>query len=37
VQINLRASALTAYSVILVAVVMAFVELARGRDPGPWV
>jgi hypothetical protein len=35
-QINLRASALTAYSVILLAVVMAFVELARGRDPGPW-
>jgi hypothetical protein len=36
VQINLRASALTAYSVILLAVVMGFVELARGRDPGPW-
>jgi len=30
------ASALTAYSVILLAVVMGFVELARGRDPGPW-
>jgi hypothetical protein len=35
-QINLRASALTAYSVILLAVGMGFVELARGRDPGPW-
>jgi hypothetical protein len=35
-QINLRASALTAYSVILLAVAMGFVELARGRDPGPW-
>jgi hypothetical protein len=32
-HINLRASALTAYAVILVAIVMTFVELGRGRDP----
>jgi hypothetical protein len=35
-QINLRASALSAYAVILVAIVMVFVELGQGRDPGPW-
>lgn len=36
VQISLRASALTGYGIVLVAVAMSFVELARGRDPGPW-
>jgi Predicted membrane protein (DUF2178) len=36
VQINLRASALTAYVVILVAIAMTFVELASGREPGAW-
>ena len=35
-RISLRASALTAYAVILVAVAMSFVELARGHQPGPW-
>jgi uncharacterized membrane protein len=34
--INLRASALTLQVLVVLALTMAFVELAKGRDPGTW-
>jgi uncharacterized membrane protein len=34
--INLRASAVSLQVIAVVAVTMAFIELARGRDPGSW-
>jgi hypothetical protein len=35
-MILLRSSATTLYVVVTLALVMFFVELARGHDPGPW-
>lgn len=34
--INLRASALTLQVLVVVAIIMLFVQLARGHDPGDW-
>lgn len=34
--INLRASALTLHVLVVLALTMAFVDLAKGRDPGAW-
>ena len=34
--INLRASALTLQVLVIVAIIMLFVQLARGHDPGAW-
>jgi hypothetical protein len=34
--IDLRASALALYAVIILTLAMTFIELAKGREPGPW-
>jgi uncharacterized membrane protein len=34
--INMRASALTLNVLVVLALTMAFIELAKGRDPGAW-
>jgi uncharacterized membrane protein len=34
--INLRASALTLQVIVVVAITMLFIQLARGHDPGTW-
>jgi hypothetical protein len=34
--IDLRASALALYAVIILTLAMTFIELVKGREPGPW-